>query len=172
MQLARFNCLVDHILQDHDLSVLTQKPRVYRLYGNSWYNQEGNVVDDVVIVRNLNLTRGRVGPWRERNGCEVFLPVKDLDVVVVATFWSPPRKPTYTRVDTIIQRCLQRSQDAFDADHDPLTGLLNRRGFEKERSTLGSVNALDHGSLETPALVLASMDLDFFKQVNDSFGHD
>jgi len=50
---------------------------------------------------------------------------------------------------------------------DPLTGLLNRRGFEE---ALGRVLASSHRHGDEG--VLAYIDLDGFKQVNDSFGHD
>jgi diguanylate cyclase (GGDEF)-like protein len=52
------------------------------------------------------------------------------------------------------------------ADHDPLTGLLNRRSFERELDS-----HLERGrryGLGGAALVL---DLDHFKDVNDSLGH-
>jgi diguanylate cyclase (GGDEF)-like protein len=49
------------------------------------------------------------------------------------------------------------------ADHDPLTGLLNRRGFERAL-------AMRRAFGERGALLM--MDLDHFKQVNDVHGHD
>jgi diguanylate cyclase (GGDEF)-like protein/PAS domain S-box-containing protein len=52
------------------------------------------------------------------------------------------------------------------ADHDPLTGLLNRRGFEQ---------ALDAHVSRTrrygPAGALMVVDLDGFKPINDTLGH-
>jgi diguanylate cyclase (GGDEF)-like protein len=50
---------------------------------------------------------------------------------------------------------------------DPLTGLLNRRGFD-EALTRTLALSRRHGEDG----VLAYIDLDGFKQVNDSFGHD
>jgi diguanylate cyclase (GGDEF)-like protein len=49
------------------------------------------------------------------------------------------------------------------ADLDPLTHLLNRRGFERAL-------AARRGAGERGALLM--LDLDHFKQVNDAFGHD
>ena len=59
---------------------------------------------------------------------------------------------------------LRRLQHAVD--HDPLTGLLNRRAF-RERATamLGGLAAA-----ERPAAILM-FDIDRFKGVNDTFGH-
>ncbi|MDP1849063.1 MAG: EAL domain-containing protein [Solirubrobacteraceae bacterium] len=52
------------------------------------------------------------------------------------------------------------------ADHDALTGLLNRRRFEEELAR-SVAHATRHGG-NLAALVL---DIDNFKHVNDSFGH-
>ncbi len=52
------------------------------------------------------------------------------------------------------------------ADHDPLTGLVNRRRFEEELQRAVAVAA----RYEHPAALLV-VDLDKFKRVNDSFGH-
>lgn len=55
---------------------------------------------------------------------------------------------------------------AFQAHHDPLTGLLNRREFEHQlEKILASVQA---GGLDCSVLFI---DLDRFKPVNDTCGH-
>lgn len=50
--------------------------------------------------------------------------------------------------------------------HDPLTGLINRRGFERELETLFA-SAHTHGREHA----LCYLDLDHFKIINDSCGH-
>lgn len=52
------------------------------------------------------------------------------------------------------------------AERDPLTGLLNRRGFEPKLEML-----MQH-QVTLPSIALLVIDLDSFKQVNDEFGHD
>ncbi|NUT18025.1 MAG: GGDEF domain-containing protein [Hamadaea sp.] len=51
---------------------------------------------------------------------------------------------------------------AVEADHDPLTGLLNRRAFTE---------VLDRELASTRDCTLIFSDLDGFKRVNDRFGH-
>ena len=59
-------------------------------------------------------------------------------------------------------------QLSYQASHDALTGLINRREFENKL-----VTALDK-SISNPELnhALLYMDLDQFKVVNDTFGHN
>ncbi|MBF0627462.1 MAG: GGDEF domain-containing protein [Magnetococcales bacterium] len=58
-------------------------------------------------------------------------------------------------------------EDLYDqARRDALTGLVNRRVFE-ERATMEMANANRHGQ----PLVLACLDLDHFKAINDRLGH-
>lgn len=53
------------------------------------------------------------------------------------------------------------------AHHDPLTGLLNRRGFDERIAA-----ALSSARRRQTPLCLMTVDADHFKQVNDRFGHD
>ena len=57
------------------------------------------------------------------------------------------------------------SRLAHLADHDPLTDLVNRRRFEEEVAALLG----DPGG--TPRAALLWLDLDQFKEINDSLGH-
>lgn len=57
-------------------------------------------------------------------------------------------------------------QMSYQAAHDALTGLINRREFERR---LGE--AMDTAHAEEAVHILAYMDLDRFKAVNDSCGH-
>jgi diguanylate cyclase (GGDEF)-like protein len=58
-------------------------------------------------------------------------------------------------------------QLAGEARTDPLTGLLNRRGFD-ERAEV----EVAHARRDEAPLALATFDLDHFKQVNDRHGHE
>ncbi|MCF8179037.1 MAG: EAL domain-containing protein [Sulfuritalea sp.] len=53
----------------------------------------------------------------------------------------------------------------FLADHDPLTGVFNRRGIEK------SFDAANQSLAGGTTMALAYLDLDRFKLINDLFGH-
>ncbi len=57
-------------------------------------------------------------------------------------------------------------QMSYQATHDPLTGLINRREFERRL-----VEAMESAQAEETSHMLLYMDLDRFKAVNDSCGH-
>jgi diguanylate cyclase (GGDEF)-like protein/PAS domain S-box-containing protein len=57
-------------------------------------------------------------------------------------------------------------QMSYQATHDPLTGLVNRREFERRLQ-----EAIDSAHAQEQVHILFYMDLDRFKAVNDSCGH-
>ncbi|MEL7184884.1 MAG: EAL domain-containing protein [Pseudomonadota bacterium] len=57
-------------------------------------------------------------------------------------------------------------QMSYQATHDPLTGLINRREFERRLD-----EAMDSAHAEEAVHILFYMDLDRFKAVNDTCGH-
>ncbi len=59
-----------------------------------------------------------------------------------------------------------QTEVAYLVDHDPLTGLYNRRYFEKELQR----EIDEHERLGTKGAILW-FDLDHFKEINDSLGH-
>lgn len=64
------------------------------------------------------------------------------------------------------ERRRRERKHRWEATHDALTNLLNRRGF------LGALTVLlDNGEAMAQNNVVVMMDLDHFKQVNDSGGH-
>lgn len=60
----------------------------------------------------------------------------------------------------------QMQQLAFQKDHDPLTGLPNRRMFMRTFQV-----ELERQERQRSSLSLVSLDLDHFKKINDSWGH-
>ncbi|HOX67673.1 MAG TPA: GGDEF domain-containing protein [Burkholderiaceae bacterium] len=59
---------------------------------------------------------------------------------------------------------LERARD--DAILDPMTGILNRRGFEKRIESL-----LTNKPIDGTSHCLVMLDIDHFKKVNDTHGH-
>ena len=69
-------------------------------------------------------------------------------------------------VQDLTERKRYEGQLQYLADHDPLTGVVNRRRFEEE---LG--RALADARRHNRGGALLALDLDHFKYINDSLGH-
>jgi diguanylate cyclase (GGDEF)-like protein/PAS domain S-box-containing protein len=67
----------------------------------------------------------------------------------------------------ITEERLAKQQLAYEATHDLLTGVRNRTAFVRELQ-----DALDDDHLEAAGVAVLFIDLDGFKQVNDTLGHD
>jgi diguanylate cyclase (GGDEF)-like protein/PAS domain S-box-containing protein len=90
--------------------------------------------------------------------------------VPVALSCAPLPSDQHAMVVTVLDMSVVRhlhQQLEFQAVTDPLTGLLNRRGFYQTVE-----NLLLRGERSDSAWVLLYLDLDGFKRVNDSLGHD
>lgn len=90
--------------------------------------------------------------------------------VPVALSCAPLPSEQQAMVVTVLDMSVVRhlhQQLEFQAVTDPLTGLLNRRGFYQTVE-----NLLLRGERTDSAWVLLYLDLDGFKRVNDSLGHD
>lgn len=85
--------------------------------------------------------------------------------IIIAVFLTA----TLTYRSTIVVRELQatRAQLMWISRTDPLTGLLNRRGYDEAAAAMLATA----GRRDSPAVVLMC-DIDHFKAVNDAFGHD
>jgi diguanylate cyclase (GGDEF)-like protein/PAS domain S-box-containing protein len=66
----------------------------------------------------------------------------------------------------VIEDLSDLRQASFEAMHDPLTGLLNRRGF-----ACRAKDVLAHSAHAQSCVSLLFLDLDGFKQLNDGQGH-
>jgi diguanylate cyclase (GGDEF)-like protein/PAS domain S-box-containing protein len=70
------------------------------------------------------------------------------------------------QVQDITERKRFHEDLRYQADHDPLTGMFNRRRFEKELES-----ELDAATRVGGPIGLMVIDLDHFKYINDSLGH-
>ncbi|HYM56836.1 MAG TPA: EAL domain-containing protein [Solirubrobacteraceae bacterium] len=71
-----------------------------------------------------------------------------------------------SQMQDITERRRHEAELRHMADHDPLTGLLNRRSFERELER--HVTRVERYGATGAAIVL---DLDHFKTINDTLGH-
>ncbi len=100
-----------------------------------------------VVLLTLPAGHGNVDRW--------------IDVVTVASVVAVVMRVLVLRNERLVERL------ATEARVDPLTGLLNRRGFDERIRAEVARAVREHTSL-----ALVAFDLDHFKDVNDEHGHE
>ncbi|NRQ49632.1 sensor domain-containing protein [Aeromicrobium stalagmiti] len=132
-----------------------------------------NVLDLAVPVddrlqRHLSDARSRPGQ-RVESECEIHGPHGSLLHVSVSSrvLTTGGEDIVITNVVDISERYRYERRLAHLADHDALTGLVNRRRFGDELQ-----RHLDHCSRYGAEGAVLLLDLDHFKEVNDTLGHN
>lgn len=150
-------------------------PALARILGYEPGELDGASIDSVTHPDDRHYTRSFLGQLRGREPIAVEKRFVRKDGGYVWTFVSSTPVPSphggpasyaVTQVLDISERRHFEQQLRYMADHDPLTGLHNRRRFEAE---LERVIGVARARNEHAAVLV--LDLDGFKSVNDRFGH-
>jgi len=151
-----------------------------------WFGDQTNAIlsssdgrnGDPLIARALGARECIVAPITE-SGAVIGL-IAAVDRLGEVTGFRPRDLRLFTTIATHASaalengRMIDRLHDEarareHEALHDPLTGLANRVLFgERLRDEL---DAADHDTLPHSGPVVGLLDLDGFKQINDTFGH-
>jgi diguanylate cyclase (GGDEF)-like protein len=179
MQAARLKFFVDEIRKDSAFATHIRAWTVYVRIQERWTLEDSQPLQDDGLSQRFNnlLSTGR--HWRPAHSHRAYFPIQQLFLVLGADFQSPPRTAKQIKTANALKRALKHSLDAFNATHDSLTGAPNRVAFDK--TLVDSIDAfLQKRGVEAPAatevtapstLALLALDIDHFKQLNDTFGH-
>ena len=169
------------ITTDADGKVDYINPVAQDLTGWDMRNSRGVAVTDIMMIVNEHtratvenpvircLKEGRVITLAENS----ILITKNGDEVPIQDSAAPIRDRIGNIVGSVMvfhdvsKETRLFRQLSYQASHDSLTGLINRREFEN--SLIGALEKTRDNAEETHALLY--VDLDQFKVVNDTFGH-
>jgi diguanylate cyclase (GGDEF)-like protein/PAS domain S-box-containing protein len=125
--------------------------------------------DDLTVEVHLTRVRETVERRAEAQWSVRGAKGEELHVVLISTMLhgeNGGEDLILTNVVDVSERYRYERQLAFLAEHDPLTGLANRRRFDQELA-----RHVDDCRRYGPRGAVLMLDLDHFKEVNDTLGH-
>ena len=93
------------------------------------------------------------------NGKNIYLRLRYIDDEV--------NRKYYGLVEEVSELMRERQLIEYERDHDVLTGLINRRAYQRQMKRLFTIEA---ASIKIGELLM--LDLDNLKMVNDKYGHE
>jgi diguanylate cyclase (GGDEF)-like protein len=151
---------------------------LFRHFDGKWFLVDGSAVLDEELIKRLDITRKDGNHWRKKKEKAAYFKLNEIDSVVEVSFGKPPAEKTREAADKNIKKFFEIVNQDFDVHHDDLTGCNNRKAFDKRLvEVISSTKAVPVdgttkiGSATSSFVHLLSLDIDFFKRVNDKFGH-
>ena len=132
----------------------------------------------ILLLMSWRFREKIVRPFVEARRLILAIAAGDLSLAIPVATYSGEIKDLFSALNVLKQHSAERIRLEQErkrligelkamAETDPLTGLLNRRAFESRARVLLSDKRGDE-----PDVALIMLDIDHFKHVNDTYGHE
>lgn len=143
-----------------------------------WFELSSQKKSNDLFISSLNKSKLESIAHHTANSLTAWFFLKDVNATASIKFPKSPQITTRKKYRERIQRIQESSSNAYRVSHHSLTHLLAKDAFRQILST--EIKKLDESfsttkeaqeSEQPKTLAALALDIDYFKQVNDTWGH-
>ena len=144
----------------------------------SWINILTSKAAEISEITSLEKSKSESVSYHAPNSLTAWFHIPDTNVTVSLKFAKSPQIEKRRKYRARIEKIHESASNAYKVSHHPLTHLLAKDAFRKTLITeMLKISELPSSYVEAQEskhprkLAVMALDIDYFKQVNDTWGH-